>query len=211
MSVVYFFFFYCLLPTTVSLIYFFIFFTLTILASAHRLGKPFFTCSHHMSRPGTFSSLWYDLRCFHVQDLTDEPKLLSQCQFSLGENPWELEAVCVTRMNKQRAKNCNNGLFRALWQNKKTKRSNISTSIQTTLSIFWSPLGIAAEDPHWWLLSTSINVVVVVVITVATCQRFYVPNKNTAQTTACYPQQVHVLMLIQKWTPHILPCKMCLD
>lgn len=102
-----------------------------------RLGKPFFTCSHHMSRPSTFSSLWYDLRCFHAQDLTDEPKLLSQCQFPLGENPWESEAVCVTRMNKHRAKNCNNGLFRGLWQNKKMKRSNTSTSIETTLSIFY--------------------------------------------------------------------------
>lgn len=137
MSVVY---FYCFLPTAVSLIYSFIFFhfhNFGFCAMKHRLGKPFFTFSHHMSRPGTFSSLWYDLRCFHVQDLTDELKLLSQCQFPLGENPWELEAVCVARMKKNRAKNCNNGLFKGLWQNKKMKRSNTSTSIQTTLSIFY--------------------------------------------------------------------------
>lgn len=42
---------------------------------------------HRTSGPARFSPQWYDLRCFQVQDLTDEPKLLSRCQFPLGGKP----------------------------------------------------------------------------------------------------------------------------
>lgn len=76
-------------------------FTVTVLNSAqekYRQSKLLFECSLSHERAGTFfCPQWYDLRCFQVQDLTDEPKLLSRCQFPLGGKPLSRRGPWVSR------------------------------------------------------------------------------------------------------------------
>lgn len=114
------------------------------------LGKPFFTGSHHVRRSARFLPCDTISWGFQVRDLTDEPKLLSHCQFPLGENPARSQGASVSRAPTSTGlKTVSMDCLERFWLHRNIYRSNTLSLIDTTLYFIKSSFKAAPQGITW--------------------------------------------------------------
>lgn len=126
---------------------------LAVLAPAQQsagLAKPFFTGSHHVRRSARFLPCDTISWGFQVPDLTDEPKLLSHCQFPLGQNPPRSQGASVSRASTSTGlKTVSMDCLERFWLNRNIYRSNTLSLIDATLYLIKSSFKAAPQGITW--------------------------------------------------------------